>query len=177
MARKLKADFTGVENFVKCTEGEHVVVLKEIEEKASSAGNEMLAVTFEVSKGTCKGAKLYDNFVLTEKALWKLKSYLEVVGVKADGKIVIDLDKLIGKVCIVDVIHEEYNGNMKARIDSYKKIEIKSTPVEDEDFDEDEEDEPTPPPKKKVEPKKVEKKKPAPAPVEDEDDDDDWDED
>ena len=162
MARKLKMDFTGVESFVKCAEGEHIAVLREVEEKSSSNGNDMLAVTFEVTKGTSTGAKLYDNFVLTEKALWKLKGYLEVVGVKADGKIVVDLDKLVGKACIISVSHEEYNGNTKARIDGYKKLEAKAAaPVEDdddyeeEDFEE-EEEVPAPPPKKK---------KPAPVPA------------
>ena len=128
--RKLKVDFTGVESYIKCDEGEHIVKLTEVTEKtAESSGNEMLAVVFEVTKGSCAGARLFDNFVLTEKALWKLKSYLEVVGIKADGKIAINLDNLIGKTCIVTVSHEEYKGQLKARIDGYKKLGTSPAPA------------------------------------------------
>lgn len=182
MARKMKFDFTDVESFVKCEEGRHVVRLMEIEETTASTGNPMLAAKFEVVKGESTGAILYDNFVLTDKALWKFKSYLEVVGVKADGRVALDLDKLEGKKCEVEVTHEEYNGSMKARIADYKKIKIEADPEddyedEDEDIEDDEEEEETPPPKKKPK-KKEEKKKPKkkqPEP-EEEDEDEDWEE-
>lgn len=179
MARKLKVDFTDVESFVRCEEGKHVVRLMEIEETESSNGNPMLAAKFEVVKGESTGAILYDNFVLTDKALWKFKSYLSVVGVKADGRVALDLDKLEGKRCLVEVGHEEYNGSTRARITDYKKLaaDPKEVDEDDVDEDEDEDEEETPPPKKK--PKKEEKKKLAkkkPEPEEDEDDEDDWEE-
>lgn len=158
-------DFTGVESFTKCEEGKHVVRLMEIEEKTASTGSPMLAAKFEVVKGNSTGAILYDNFVLTEKALWKFKSYLEVVGMKADGRVALDLDKLEGKKCIVEVAHEEYNGSTKARITDYKKMEVVAVD-EDEDDEEDFEEEEEAPKKKK---------KPAKPPVE-EDEDDDWEE-
>ena len=199
MSRKLKMDFTDVESFIQCAEGEHIAKLKEVEEKVSSTGNDMLSVKFEVTKGSSTGATVYDNFVLTEKALWKLKSYLEVVGMKAEGKIQIDLDKLIGRACIIQVKYEEYDGKNRAKIDGYKKFAA-STEAEDDDEDyeedeptptpakkkkkkpapalveeefEDEDDEETPAPKKK---KKKPAKKPTPPPVEEDDDDEEWDE-
>ena len=86
---KMKLDFTNVEAYVKCAEGQHVVKLGEIEEGESQAGNPMLSATFQVVKGPSTGAKLYDNFVLTEKALWKLQSFLMSVGLKADRKSVV----------------------------------------------------------------------------------------
>jgi hypothetical protein len=195
--RRKKLDFTGVEAYVKCAEGQHVVKLIEIEEGESQAGNDMLSATFQVVKGTSTGAKLYDNFVLTEKALWKLQSFLVAVGMKADGKIVLDLDKLIGKTCIVEVVHEEYEGKTRARIQEFLKLNAKKAEdededdedLEDEDFEEDEEEEEEPAPKKKAKPAakpagKAAKTSPKPAskskkkPVEDDDDwddDEDWD--
>lgn len=169
MAKK-KLDFTNIEAYVKCAEGQHVVKLIEIEETESQAGNEMLSVTFQVTKGASTGAKLYDNFVLTEKALWKLQSFLIAIGMKADGKIVLDLDKLIGKTCIVEVAHEEYEGKTRARIQEFIKLNAKSNDDEDADDDEDE----APKKKSKPEPKAKPKKKP----VDDDDfEDDEWEDD
>lgn len=191
-ARRKKLDFTGIEAYVKCAEGQHVVKLIEIEETESQAGNDMLNATFQVVKGASTGAKLYDNFVLTEKALWKLQSYLTAIGMKADGRVVLDLDKLIGKLCIVEVAHEEYEGKTRARIQEFLKLSAKKSDDEDEEDDEDlededleeEEEEEEPAPKKKAKPaSKPEKKSESKAkskkkPVEEDEDefeDEDWD--
>lgn len=179
MGKKMKLDFSGVEAYVKCAEGQHVVKLTAIEETESQAGNDMLNATFKVVKGESTGATLYDNFVLTEKALWKLQSFLTAIGMKADGKVVIDLDKLIGKTCIVEVEHEEYDGKTRARIQEFRKLAAKAeSEDDDEDIedDEEEEEEPTPKKKPKSASKKQQKSKPAKkkAPVED-DEDEDWD--
>lgn len=194
---KKKLDFSNVEKLVKCTEGQHIVKLIEASEGESEAGNAKIDAVFQVVKGNCKGAKLYDNFTLTEKALWKLQEYLEAIGINATGKVVIDTDKYIGKICIADVKHEEYNGKVRAKIQEFIKLEAskKDEPDDDEDIDEDEDedieeaDEEEEKPskskgnKKKEEPKKaskVDKKKSSKKPQpkdEDEDDDEDWDED
>lgn len=171
MARKKKLDFSNVEAYIKCAEGQHIVKLVEMEETESQAGNDMLSATFQVVKGQSTGAKLYDNFVLTEKALWKLQSFLMAVGMKADGKIVLDIDKLIGKTCIVEVEHEEYEGKTRARIQEFKKL---SAAVEDEDeaddIDEEDDVEEEAPKKKPASSSKPKKK-----PVEEDEDDDEWD--
>ena len=176
MGKKMKLDFSGIEAYVKCAEGQHEVKLVEIEETESQAGNDMLNATFQVVKGQSTGAKLYDNFVLTEKALWKLQSFLIAVGMKADGKIVLDLDKLIGKTCIVEVEHEEYDGKTRARIQEFKKLAAKADEPDDEDIENDDEEDEIPAPKKKTKPeakkpsasKKSSKKKSV------EEDDEDW---
>ena len=169
MAKKMKLDFTNVEAYVKCAEGQHVVKLVEIEETESQAGNDMLNATFQVVKGASTGAKLYDNFVLTEKALWKLQSFLIAIGMKADGKMVLDLDKIIGKQCIVEVAHEEYEGKTRARIQEFIKL---GAAASDDDEDEDDEDE-APAPKKKA--PKSEAKPAKKKVVEEDEDDDEWD--
>lgn len=177
MGKKMKLDFSGIESFVKCAEGQHVVKLIEIEEAESQAGNDMLSATFQVVKGGSTGAKLYDNFVLTEKALWKLQSYLTAVGIKADGKVMLDLDKLVGKVCIVEVAHEEYDGKTRARIQEFKKLSAAKSDEDDDEEDieddiEEEDEEDTP---KKSSKKASSKKAPKKA-VEEDEDDEDWEE-
>jgi len=179
MPRKVKIDFTGVEAYVRCEEGEHIVKLKKIEEGTSQAGNDQLNVTFEVIQGTSKGARVMEYFTLTDKALWKLKMYLEAIGSKADGRVALDLDKLIDRTCIVEVLHEEFDGGVRAKISNYKKLNKPDPDDEDEDEDDDEDDKPQKKPAKKDDKKPAKKppKKPAPEPEPEEDDDDDDDDD
>lgn len=181
MSRKIKVNMTGVESYTRCPEGEHLAKLKKIEEgTVQGSGDDCLKAQFEVIKGDGKGCLVFETFSLTEKALWKLKSFLEAAGTKADGKMVLDLDKLEGKTCIIDVIHDEYNGVKRAKIASYMKpSEVDDDDEDDEDEDEDEDEEEETPKKSS---KKYTKAQPAKKSKktdddEDEDDDDEDDED
>lgn len=184
MARKVKVDMTGVESYSKASEGIHTAKVAEILEKTSQGGDDMLQFAFEIIKGDDKGSRVFESFVLTDKALWKLKSFLQAVGMKADGKLVLDLDKLIGKICDIEVFHEEYNGQKRAKISDYYKVgKGGSTESEEDEADDDEDEEEDEAPAKKPSKKAPAKKTPAPKgkkkPVEedDEDEDDDFDED
>ena len=171
MARKMKLDMTGVESYTRCPEGEWLAKLTKIEEgTVQGSGDDCLKARFEVIKGSAKGSTVFETFSLTEKALWKLKSFLEAIGMKANGRISLDLDKLEGKICVIDVIHDEYNGTKRAKISSYVKPDLdEDEEDDDEDEDDDEEEEaPRKPTKKPV--KKA-------APVEDDDEDEDEDDD
>lgn len=184
MARKVKVDMTGVESYSKASEGIHTAKVAEILEKTSQGGDDMLQFAFEIIKGDDKGSRVFESFVLTDKALWKLKSFLQAVGMKADGKLVLDLDKLIGKICDIEVFHEEYNGQKRAKISDYYKVgKGGSTESDADEADDDEDEEEDEAPAKKPSKKAPAKKTPAPKgkkkPVEedDEDEDDDFDED
>ena len=180
--RKLKVDMTGVESYTRCSEGEHLAKVKKVEMgTVQGSGDDCIKAVFEVLKGSDKGCQVFETFSLSEKALWKLKSFLQAIGIKADGKLTLDLDKLENKVCIIDVIHEEYNGQKRAKISSYLKDsgdedEEEEDEEEDEEDDEDEEEEEAPKSKKstkKPAPAKKGKKQPEPEDDEDEDDDED----
>lgn len=171
MARRVKLDMTGVESYTRCPEGEWLAKLSSIEEgTVQGSGDDCLKARFEVIKGSAKGCAVFETFSLTEKALWKLKGFLEAVGMKANGKLSLDLDKLEGKVCVIDVIHDEYNGQKRAKIASYIKPEDDE---EDEDEDEAEDDEEEEAPRKPA--KKAPAKSTKKVVEEDEDDDDDED--
>lgn len=179
MARKKKLDFSNVESFAKAAEGRHRVKIVEINEQTSQGGDDMLVFVFEVIKGESKGARVYENCVLTDKALWKLQQILQAIGIKCDGKVALDLDKLIGKVCEIDVFHEEYEGRTRARIgEFFKATSAKSNDDEDVDDEDDiddedeEEEEPAPKKSKKQPAKGKSKKQPDPEEEEDEDDED-----
>lgn len=175
--RKVKVDFTNVESYGKCAEGIHTAKIVDIEETTSQAGDDMLKITFEVVSGESKGCKLFDNCVLTEKALWKFQLLLKALGMRCEGKLAIDLDKLIGKLVDVEVSHEEYNGQTRARVNDFTKAGTKSSAgmdddIDDEDDDEEVEEKPTKAEKKPVSKAKKAAKKPEP---EEDEDDEDWD--
>lgn len=163
MARKIKVDMTNVESYGKCDEGIHTAKIASIEQTTSQGGDDMLKVIFEVVKGKSKGAKVFDNFVLTEKALWKFQLLLKALKIKCDGKLAIDLDKLEGKLVDIEVAHEEYQGQMRARVNDYTIAGTKATDS-DTDYDEDDEDDEEEL-EEEEEPKKAKKssKKSAPA--------------
>lgn len=173
--RKVSLDMSGVESYTRCPEGEWLARLTKIEEgTVQGSGDDCLKARFEVIKGSAKGSTVFETFSLTERALWKLKSFLNAIGMKANGKISLDLDKLEGKICMIDVIHDEYNGTKRAKISSYNLAEYEDDEDEDvEDDEEEEEDEPPRKPAKKAPAKPVKKSKP----VVEEDDDEDEDED
>lgn len=180
MGQKLKLDFTGVESFQRAAEGIHTVKIATAEVKQSSGGNDMIVVAFEVTKGADKGARVYDNFVLTDTALWKLKGLLQAVGMKADGKVQLDTDKLIGKVCQINVQHEEYDGKLRARCESIMKFSADADEDDDDEDLEEEDVEATEPEEEEEDEKpakKTNKKAAKQEESEEDDDDDDWDDD
>ena len=149
----------------------------------------MFKVTFEVVSGPSKGCRVIENYPLIDTALWKLKSLLQAIGMKADGRVQVDLDKMEGKILEIEVYYEEYNGQDRAKISETRKYIDSSDDTEndeddiEEDEDEDAEEEEETPKKtrktttktRKTASKKTTKKK-EPEP-EEEDEDDDWDED
>ena len=197
--RVVSVDMTGVETFSKVSEGIHTVRVKEINTFTTQAGDDALQVVFEVTKGNDKGGRLFETFTLIDKALWKFKAFLKAVGAKHEGKIKIDLDKLIGKICDVEVFWNEYNGQTYAKISDYYPLgktsydddteeedaddDMDEAEDEEEDADDDmdeaedeEEEVEQVKPKKRGRPAKKAAKKPEPE-EDDEDEDDDFDDD
>ena len=190
MGKKIKIDMTGVESYGRVSEGQHVVKIVAAEPSVSQGGGDTIRVTFQVVKGSDKGNKVIETYPLVETALWKLKGLLVALGMKCDGKITLDVDKLVGKTLIIEVHHEEYNGSMRAKVSECKKLASdadEDTDEDDEDFDEDDEDEDEDDeeeetPKKKASKKAPAKKKPTsskkkPKQEEEEDEDDEFEDD
>lgn len=181
MSRRMKVDMTNVESYTRCPEGQFPAKLVKLEEcTIQGSGDDGLKAKFEVTGGSGKGSNVFETFSLGEKALWKLKMMLEAMGMKATGKMTLDLDKLEGKSVGIEVVHDEFNGRKTAKIAQYLKLsELEDTEVDEDDEDEDDDDEDEEPVKKpaKKAPAKKSKKQPEPDEDEDEDDDDDEDED
>lgn len=162
--RTITVDMTGVETFSKVSEGIHTAKVKEINTTTTQAGDDALQVIFEVIKGEDKGGRVFETFTLIDKALWKFKAFLKAIGVKHEGKIKIDLDKLIGKTCDIEVFWNEYNGQTYTKISDY-------FPIGKTAYDEEEEQEEVKP-AKRGRPAKNKKPIKKEEPEEDEEDDD-----
>lgn len=181
MSRRMKVDMTGVESYSRCPEGQFPAKLVKLEEcSIQGSGDDGLKAKFEVTSGSGKGSNVFETFSLAEKALWKLKMMLEAMGMKAVGKMTLDLDKLEGKSVGIEVVHDEYNGRKQAKIAQYLKLsELEDTEADEDDEDDDDEDEDEEPVKKptKKAPTKKSKKQPEPEDDDEDEDEDDDDED
>ena len=179
MSRRMKVDMTGVESYSRCPEGQFPAKLVQLEEcTIQGSGDDGLKAKFEVTGGSGKGSNVFETFSLSEKALWKLKMLLEAIGMKASGKMTLDLDKLEGKSVGIEVVHDEYNGRKQAKIAQYLKLsELEDTETdEDDEDDEDEDEEPVKKPAKKA-PNKKSKKQPEPEEDDEDEEEDEDDED
>lgn len=170
--RTITVDMTGVETFSKVSEGIHTAKVKEINTTTTQAGDDALQVIFEVIKGEDKGGRVFETFTLIDKALWKFKAFLKAIGVKHEGKIKIDLDKLIGKICDIEVFWNEYNGQTYTKISDY--FPIGKTAYDEEEQEEEQEEVK---PVKRGRPAKNKKPIKKEEPEEDEEEDDDFDDD
>lgn len=175
--RTITVDMTGVETFSKVSEGIHTAKVKEINTTTTQAGDDALQVIFEVIKGEDKGGRVFETFTLIDKALWKFKAFLKAIGVKHEGKIKIDLDKLIGKICDIEVFWNEYNGQTYAKISDYFPIGKTAYDEEEDEEEEQEEEQEEVKPAKRGRPAKNKKPIKKEEPEEDEEEDDDFDDD
>lgn len=112
----INLDFNSVPSREPLAEGVYVFEIKSVEEKVSSAGNDMWLVRFdEVESGTA----VFDNYVLKSNCLWKLKELLDALGFETSANLDIDPQDLVGQVVKGKVIQEDYEGSPTNRM---KKI-------------------------------------------------------
>jgi len=136
MAKKrgnsVTVDFTLVEGgggSVLFPEGPQLFEVDEVtEEEGADSGQPYLAFVLKAADGKFEGKKAYDNFSLQPQALWKLRGLMEAAGLEVvDGEMEIDIDSFKGVVVIADVIHEDYKGKPKTRINGYSAAEDTDT--------------------------------------------------
>lgn len=121
----IKLDFSNVTggSFEPIPAGDYVMEIEEVEDQVSKAGNEMLNITFNVAEGEYEGRKIFEFYVLTEKALWKLKDLLVALGIDADGTVSLDSQDLVGEMFIANVDIQEQEGyDPQNRIKTHKPL-------------------------------------------------------
>lgn len=135
MAKKkllIKVDFTGVTadgGGKLIDEGPQLFELVSVEEKeGQNSGKDYLEFKLQASGGEADGTIVYDSMSLQAQALWKLRGFMEAAGIATeDGPMQLDIDgDFIGVMVMGDVIHEEYKGKDKNRIQGYSPAEAET---------------------------------------------------
>jgi len=147
-SRVIEIDMTGVEAGGRlCPEGIHRVRVEEVTPEISTSSEKpYLAWKFRTVNGS---HRLYHNTSLQPQALFNLKQVLVALGVEVPNSLMkLNLDKLVGRECYVEVEHEVYEGKKRARIidfltkDAVEEAEDdEEEDVEAEEEEDDEEDE------------------------------------
>ena len=114
----LNLDFSSVPSREPLEEGVYPLRIANVEETTSSTGNPMLKVEYDVIDVE-GNRKLWDNYVLIDKCLWKVKELFDAIGVDTSELVEMDVTELVGMEVNGKVIQETYNGDIVNRI---KKI-------------------------------------------------------
>lgn len=111
----LNLDFSSVPSREPLEEGVYHLRIANVEETTSSTGNPMLKVEYDVMD-VDGSRKLWDNYVLIDKCLWKVKELFDAIGVDTSELVEMDVTELIGMEVNGKVIQETYNGDIVNRI-------------------------------------------------------------
>lgn len=114
----LNLDFSSVPSREPLEEGVYNLSIAKVEETTSSTGNPMLKVEYDVLNIE-GGRKLWDNYVLIDKCLWKIKELFEALGINTSAIVEMDVTELVGMQVNAKIIQETYNGEIVNRV---KKI-------------------------------------------------------
>ena len=114
----INLDFSSVPSREPLEEGVYHLQIAKVEETNSSTGNPMLKVEYNVL-GVEGNRKLWDNYVLIDKCLWKVKELFDALGIDTSALVEMDVNELVGMEVQAKVIQETYNGDIMNRV---KKI-------------------------------------------------------
>lgn len=97
-------------------------------------------VMFKILDGKYKSETVSDFLYLSDKALWRIRSFLEALGVAVPKKKVnINFAKYVGKELGITLVDDEYEGRVRSRVGDYLDLDtLRGADEDDEDFDEDE---------------------------------------
>ena len=111
----INLDFSSVPSREPLEEGVYHLQIAKVEETNSSTGNPMLKVEYDVL-GVEGNRKLWDNYVLIDKCLWKVKELFDALGIDTSALVEMDVNELVGLEVQAKVIQETYNGDVMNRV-------------------------------------------------------------
>lgn len=143
--RTVEVDFTDASTGggrLRVPAGDYPFVVKEVKQDTSKANNSMLVVTFTGLEGRVKGKNLKDYFVLTKESLWKLRGFMEALGIDTpSSKTRVNIDEFPKKKVGITLEDDEFDGRISSKPSDYIPYEdLGSEPDDDEDEDEDEDE-------------------------------------
>jgi hypothetical protein len=129
---RLLLDFTGVDledkEFEPIPAGVYQarVDASQAEVKRSQNGNDYLTLCFVIENHPeFTGRKVFENYALTPKAMWKLGKVLKALGVLPTDalKFTFDTTEIHNKPCKIKVRQEAYQDTVRNRVDAVMPLE------------------------------------------------------
>lgn len=114
----LNLDFSSVPSREPLDEGVYRLQIAKVEETTSSTGNPMLKVEYDVL-GVDGNRKVWDNYVLIDKCLWKVKELFDALGIDTSALVEMDVQELVGMEVNAKIVQEPYQETIQNRV---KKI-------------------------------------------------------
>ena len=114
----LNLDFSSVPSREPLEEGVYSLTIAKAEETTSCTGNPMLKIEYDVNEVE-GNHKVWDNYVLIDKCLWKLKELFDALGIDTSAIVEMDVTELTGMQVNAKIIQEPYNGDV---VNKVKKI-------------------------------------------------------
>lgn len=123
--------------FELIAKGDYEVTVINYQAAQAASGNNVIKVDYEIRSDVLQahqGQKiLYDQFTITEKAMWRLQAIAKAA--KFPNGMSFNsyqewADTLVGKTLIVTVGHREYNGNTYPDVKGFKESQA-DAPIQD----------------------------------------------
>jgi hypothetical protein len=102
--------------------GRYPVRIDDVKDKTSKAGNAMWEIELTITDGPATGRKLWATIMMQPNALWKLRQLLEAIGLEKAGTDDLDTEELKDCELLVDVINEDYEGQISNRVKKFVKL-------------------------------------------------------
>jgi hypothetical protein len=119
MPRELNVDWDSVAKGEAVPEGRYATRIDKVEDKTSPNNNEYWLMTFTITDEPDIGRKVFGNFMLSPTALWKLRALMKAIGMPTQGLVGLNADDYIGAEVGVVVVHQLYEGEVRARVQSF----------------------------------------------------------
>jgi hypothetical protein len=99
-------------------------------------------VTLEFLDGKYKGQTVIDRLWLQDNTLWRIRAFLEAMGVTVPNKKAnVNFEKYVGKELGVTLGDNEYNNRVTSQISDYVDLDtLSGDDVDDDDEDEDDDE-------------------------------------
>lgn len=116
-------------------QGQHNAVVEQTNHKRTSTGKPQVGVMYRIVGGAFDGATLWDNIILTADNPKAMKIWFEkwrALGVSIDdfstlpsGEAAMPVlaDMVIGRAAVIQVTHEEWNGEKRAKVKPKRPLE------------------------------------------------------
>jgi hypothetical protein len=146
----VSVNFEGVEGKRSTLpDDDYLCEVESVEIKDGNGDYQYLAVTSTVQSGKFKGSKIWDNLSLSPNALWRLRAFLEVLGMEVpDEEMDVDTDEMVGCTFVAVTSQEKYKndaGDKKVAVrvsDFYSADDFEEKDSEDAEEEDEEEEKP-----------------------------------